>query len=613
MQGGADSTVYDSGIARRPSIMILSRRISLASLGLLALWTPAAGCQADGPRAEATEGARDDRPLAEARTLGGSRVKLLVPSGVPVDPAWQKLAVDLDREADILARRIPYDQAAPLRIRLETDHVEQGRHTGKVGEAVVGGGGELEESADLHLVFDPRDGFAYRFALAERLLARAGYEPRLPLWLRRGAALWLEGGAGDWYGRPYRDWLPLLAAAEVFPQARELLAAEDPGRNASVPLWAPIAAAVIERLPGSTIGEKAGHLPDEARLAAILAEIARSANGAAIARHLGEARRRPLPAKFLRGVSLAMSNRLEGGYHAPAVGEQLAALQRLGADAVSLMPFAFQRDPRSPALSFVARSPAGETDIGLIHAARLARSRGLRVLYKPHVWVGHDAWSGQIEMTSERDWQDWFRAYRLYAVHHALLAGWAGADLYSVGCELSKTTPREAEWRALIRAVRTFFPGPVTYSANWYGDLEGIRFWSDLDAVGVDAYFPLSPSPQASERDLARGAAEVAARLRAVARRTGLPLLLTEVGFAARQAAWVEPHTEGGEYSEEDQARAYRALFRALGRPSWLAGAFVWKAFSAPGGPPRGIGPRADFRFQGRQAEAVIRDYYRSP
>lgn len=595
--------------------MNLSRRIWIAFLGILALWAPAAGCQADGPRPEAAEVARS---VAEAKSLGGARVKLLVPPEAPPNPAWQKLAGDLDRDAESMARRIPYAAAAPLRILLEKDHVEQGRRTGRVGEAVAGGG--EGGSADLHLVFDPRDGFAYRFALAERLLARAGYEPRLPPWLRRGAALWLEGEAGDWYGRPYRDWLPLLAAADVFPEARELLAADDPGRNGSGPLWAPIAAAVIERLPGATIEQKAAHLPDEARLAALLAEIARSAAAPGLstpAKNLAAARRRPLAARFLRGVSLAMSNRLEGGYHAPGLGEQLAALQRLGADAVSLMPFAFQRDPRSPALAFVARSPAGETDIGLIHATRLARSHGLRVLYKPHVWVGHDAWSGEIEMKSEGDWKAWFRAYRLYAVHHALLAGWAGADLYSAGCELSKTTPREAEWRALIRAVRAFFPGAVTYSSNWYGELEGIRFWSDLDAVGVDAYFPLSASPQASERELARGADEIAARLRAVGRRTGLPILLTEVGFAARERAWIEPHTEGGEYSEEDQARAYRALFRGLGRPSWLAGTFVWKAFSAPGGgsrgAPQGIGPRADFRFQGRKAEAEIRAYYRAP
>jgi hypothetical protein len=69
----------------------------------------------------------------------------------------------------------------------------------------------------------------------------------------------------------------------------------------------------------------------------------------------------------------------------------------------------------------------------------------------------------------------------------------------------------------------------------------------------------------------------------------------------------VEPHTEGGEYSEEDQALAYDVLLHALGHPRWLAGTFLWKAFSGDGSDSRG---RADFRFLGRRAEAVVKGYY---
>ena len=73
----------------------------------------------------------------------------------------------------------------------------------------------------------------------------------------------------------------------------------------------------------------------------------------------------------------------------------------------------------------------------------------------------------------------------------------------------------------------------------------------------------------------------------------------------------MSPHLEGGDYSEEDQAAAYEALFGALGRQPWLAGTFVWKAFSsgdAEGGRRRGSS--SDFRFQGRRAESVIGRYY---
>jgi glycosyl hydrolase family 113 len=126
----------------------------------------------------------------------------------------------------------------------------------------------------------------------------------------------------------------------------------------------------------------------------------------------------------------------------------------------------------------------------------------------------------------------------------------------------------------------------------------------------VDAYFPLAAAPGADRAALLKGAQKVAGRLARAARRSGRPVLLTEVGFAARREAWMSPHLEGGEYSEDDQATAYEALFSALGRQPWLAGTFLWKAFSSPEGEGGRRRSSSDFRFQGRRAEAVIGRYY---
>jgi hypothetical protein len=519
--------------------------------------------------------------------IRSGQVTLLVPAGERDRPELIRLAAELDRAAAEMAPRVPVEIAAPITAVVEPDYVDQGRHTGEIGEAVLGG------QADLHLVYDPADLPAYRYALAGALLARAGLAGKAPIALERGAALWLSR---DWYGRRFSAWVPLFAAADVLPQPAEILAADEPP-DASRVLWTPAAAAVVERLPGKTVAAKLAVMPSIQRVGEILNTF-RVGAGPAPARNTST-----LP--FLKGVSLAMRNRLEAGYHAPALGRQLDALGALGANAVSLMPFAYEPGPDRPELRVLNRRPGSETDIGLIHATRLARARGFHVLYKPHLWV-RGSWPGEIRMRSEADWAAWWRSYRRYVLHHALLAQWAGADLFSVGVELTRTAAREAEWRRLIAAVRLFFPGAVTYSGNWYGGLESVRFWDQLDYIGIDAYFPLASSPAAGRADLERGAAAVAGRLAAVSRRFGKPVLLTEVGFAARRGAWVEPQMEGGEYSEEDQALAYRALFQALDHRPWLAGTFVWKAFS---GPSNG-GHEADFRFLGRKAEGVVREYY---
>ena len=539
--------------------------------------------------AERDDLAEWDRELQGMAEIRGERVVLCVPPAEKGRPELSRLAAELDRALSEMAPRVPVALSSPVTLVIEPAYTTQGRHAGEIGEAVRG------RRADLHLVYHPDDLPAYRYALAGVLLDRAGIAGKLPPEIAHGAALWLSR---DWYGKPYSDWLPLLAAARVLPEPEEILAREEP-EDASNLLSTPTAAAVVDRLPGSTLKERLAHLPSATQVREILASF----------RSASEAPAAPVPKEetFLKGVSLAMLNSLEGGYHAPAVERQLDAFSRLGANAVSLMPFAFQPGADRPELRFLNRGPSSETDIGLIHAARAARARGIRVLWKPHVWVAGASWPGEIAMKSEADWAAWWRSYRRYVLHHALLARWAGADLFCVGVELSKTVGREAEWRDLIAAVRLVYPGPVTYAANWYGDLETVRFWDRLDLIGVDAYFPLAGKPGAGKADREQGARQVAERLGRAARRFGKPILLTEVGFAAKQEAWMEPHVEGGDYSEEDQAAAYEALLAALDHHPWLAGTFVWKAFSAR---RADSGREADFRFQGRKAEGVVRRYY---
>lgn len=588
--------------------------------------------------------------------IARSRVVLRVPAGEARARRWTELADELDRAVARMAPRVPVTLDRPLQVAVETaspeSHVRLGRYTGDLKYAVVTSPDDevdlslaAADRAEVHATVrppgasEPSEGFVLVQALGRALIRRASEHRRaaagedarevadLPPWVERGAALWLSE---SWYGRPYREWIPRLARAQVFPTAEELTA---PGLGRAVveTLFTPVAAAALDRLPGETLEDKlqratredspsktltatlGGSL--EGALARALESLEVSARKVALPRRSvparagsREAREARVGDDFLAGVSFAMAPGLTTGYHAPRSMEQLTRVrERLGADAVSLMPFASMRDPAQPAMGFLNQGTGSETDLGLVEGARAARDRGLTVLWKPHVYVG-GSWPGEIAMTSEQDWQAWWRLYRRYIVHHAFLAAHAEADLFSVGVELGKTLDREADWRHLIHSVRLFFDGPLTYSGNWWGDADRAPFWDALDYLGVDAYYPLGESRDMTDRQLAAGAREAVAELRKLTERHGKPILLTEVGFAARKGAWVSPHEEGGEPDVTHQARAYDALFSALGRPPWLAGVFVWKVFSAGSeGPPA---PRPDFVFLGRPAEAHVQLYF---
>lgn len=537
--------------------------------------------------------------------IARSGVVLHVPPLRRHDPALAKLAEHLDQAAVTQAARIPLAIDEPVKVVVEDDYVSLGRFTNAIGPAVLRHHhGTDGPDADVHLVYRLDDRFAYRFVLAQALVSRAGLAAGRP-WLQDGAALWLSR---DWYGKPYDRWLPLLAAGDVLPTAEEL-SADKRQRGATEVLWAPVVAALIDALPGRDLRTKLAAWPKPAAVERMLGVIAER-RVAAPAPTRPKAWNQP----FWAGVSLAVAPGLETGYHAPGLDRKLAHLAALGGDGVSLMPFASQADPQSTTMGILRHSPSSEHDIGMIEGARSVRGRGFRVLWKPHLWVGRGAWAGDIEMASKADWDAWFRAYRLYILHNAVLAEWSKAELFSVGVELGKTLGQEASWRHLITSVRRIFRRPVTYSGNWWGDYDQIPFADLLDVVGVDAYFPLASEEDASVEQLAAGARKAVEQLAAAAARFDKPLMLTEVGFSATKGAWIEPHKEGpggdtSVLSEEHQRRGYAALLGSLGKPDWLAGMFIWKAFSTA---DLTSDDSPDFRFVGRPAEAEIERYFKT-
>ena len=267
------------------------------------------------------------------------------------------------------------------------------------------------------------------------------------------------------------------------------------------------------------------------------------------------------------------------GYGGSASAASLDSLARLGVDALAIVPYTFMRAPDSPAALPIPQRLGTETDSAVAAAIRMAHARGWRVLLKPQIWM-RDSWPGAIDFATDVEWAAFLAHYRTWLLHYADLAAAHRVDALCVGTELTRATlEHPGFWRELIAEVRTRYSGRLTYAANWGEEFERITFWADLDAVGLDAYYPLSPKPDPTDAELLAGAQSWMQVADSVSARAGRPLWLTEVGYRSAARAWQNPHAgpAGRAADPVAQRRCYRALARAAAQSPRLTGLFVWK------------------------------------
>jgi hypothetical protein len=188
--------------------------------------------------------------------------------------------------------------------------------------------------------------------------------------------------------------------------------------------------------------------------------------------------------------------------------------------------------------------------------------------------------------------------------------------MFSLGVELRSwlTTSRAPSFVDIARAVRSHYPGLITYAANW-DDVDDTVILGELDLIGVNAFFPLTDKPNATVEELMAGGRRVAENLGAIAARWQKPIVLTEFGYttradpALRPWEWPDGMTNVV-VDEAAQDRAYMGLLAPLIDEPWLAGAFVWRLYADPDD----VSQEAEWGFspRGKLAELTLRDAYRA-
>jgi len=225
---------------------------------------------------------------------------------------------------------------------------------------------------------------------------------------------------------------------------------------------------------------------------------------------------------FIKGATVSVVNRIDKHLIANGSKQVFARLKAQGYNAISLIPFAGLRG--DDVIPF-DRHPAGETDLAMRLGAARAHALGMQVMLKPHVWPR----GGDPTKFEPQSWEKWFASYEKYLTHEATLARDIGAEWLCIGTELSRSEQRP-EWLQLIRTVRSIYHGRITYAAN-FDEFEKTPFWRELDAIGVDAYFPLASTLDATDAQLLAGARDAVARMQRVAKTNGRDVVLTELGY----------------------------------------------------------------------------------
>ena len=290
----------------------------------------------------------------------------------------------------------------------------------------------------------------------------------------------------------------------------------------------------------------------------------------------------------------------------------LERLQALGTDHLSLIVTRYQETYNSTKIKSTERTPS---DKSLSHAMKTARKLGLTVMLKPHIDLmdKHDGtyWRADIGFTSEKDWQKWFKEYRKFILHYAKLAERGKATIFCVGTELSFTSSKTEEWVKIINDVKKVFSGKLVYAANW-DEFKNIKFWDQLDYVGIDAYFPLSYAPNPEVEDLKKGWEKWKLEISNWHKTVNKPILFTELGYASTPHAPYSPWEGGiqGNADVEIQAKCYEAFFQTIWKEAWFAGVYWWRW-----NPSVRAGGKYNRRFtpQNKPAEKIIEAHYSGP
>jgi len=286
---------------------------------------------------------------------------------------------------------------------------------------------------------------------------------------------------------------------------------------------------------------------------------------------------------------------------------------KVNANYAAIMPFGFIKNLEHPEIIHnTDRQWFGETKAGAEQYIDELRKKKIKIMIKPQIWVWRGEFTGFIEMTNEADWKILEDSYSKFILEYAELANTVQAELFCIGTELEKFIENRPEyWFALIKKIRTKYKGELTYAANW-DEFKRTPFWTDLDYIGVDAYFPVSDSKTPTVEESLEGWKTHKQVIYKMFQKHDKPVLFTEYGYRSvdysGKTPWISDRSMN-QVNLEAQTNTTQALFETFWEEDWFAGGFIWKWFHKHDK----VGGKENFMFtpQNKPAEALLRKQYK--
>jgi len=305
------------------------------------------------------------------------------------------------------------------------------------------------------------------------------------------------------------------------------------------------------------------------------------------------------------------------GYGSPALERTLDEVARAGGNWISLTVFGRVWDKHSSGVTLDFERSFAETRENVCLTVRAAHRRGLRVFLVPHLWLESGEWRAELDPGSDVRWRAWERSYERFVLAWARVAEAEKVDMLSAGVELRSwvTTSRAPGFARIVGRVRSAYSGLLTYAANW-DDVEETVVWSQVDVIGINAFYPLHWENGATHEQLLAGGIRAAETVAALAARFDKPVIFTEFGYTARKDAaiepWLWPEQLGAVHADHDaQAEAYAALLFSLTQVPGFGGTFVWRIYADLGDTSQE--PSWGFSPWDKPAEGVLRAAFRRP